>query len=1137
MSRRELNFSPIFSFDSPISFVESCPLKAITAVIKASPTPLNPLLSDPTSPDVGKAGDRWLAIRQQLSQVENEQNLFTLAVQGIQQAILADRVLLYRFKSPSQGEVVAETCKLDWTPMLSASIPALFFGREVQSKYSEVVEIQLIGEQSSPVTPYQLQLLEHYQVLRSVAIPIGGESEIWGLLVIQQCAQDEGWSLQDISWLEQIGTELAMRLQVLALRSQIQNQAHYTQTATQIASRLMERVQKTEDLRVSLVSTLHELRQLLEVDRVAIYRFNADGGGNFTQEAYGTESSNWAGVELPQRWQTHYQTHTQNWIPQQLSTWVFDTPGLQDSDSAIALILHQFQVQSSAIAPIFRDGQLWGLLGAYQSQKAHVWTEFERGCLSQISSQVGLALQQAESLQVAQQQRQQLEQIADQEEFMLRFVDRIHKSQRLDTILNITTQDLRQLLGTDRVVIYRFNLNGSGQFISESVASGWRSILGTAWSAPIGNCQALTQLRTEGIMRVSHETRLLAPTQVQTHAHEFCVDDILASQLPGAYVDLIESLGARSYLLTALYVGNRLWGFLGAYHNAAVRHWQPSDRKLIHQVGTQLAIAIQQSEQTELLAQAAEHEKALSRIYNKIRRSLDIPTAFSTTTQEVRQILEADRVVVYRFNSDWSGTFVAESVVSGWQSALNQGFAADLAKCPSLIQLQQEGETLDQSDPYSRRKLHAGFCVDDIYEMDFPSHYIEALDILSARAYLITPLFLGNKLWGLLAVYQNGKPRKWSIQETKLLDNIGAQFSTALQQAVALEKVQSQSQLLTEAAEREKAAKEMLQRHAIQVLMSVRPAFDGDLTVRAPVTEDEVGTIADAYNNTLQSLRRIVMQVQDSTANLAATSNRSEQAISDLARQAQFQFQALLRTLDQIQDMADTTEAVTSNAQQVEQAVQRANETVQIGDRAMNRTVDGILGIRETVAETGKKIKRLSESSQKISRVVNVINNFTSQTQLLALNASIEATRAGEYGRGFSVVADEVRSLARQSAVATTEIEKLVQEIQREMIEVSAAMELGIEQVVNGTNLVQETRQSLNAIVSSTEEISQLVVGITQAATDQTSQSQSLAETMAELAMTANQTSEEAVQISTSFQTLLHMAENLQTSVGKFKVN
>ena len=372
--------------------------------------------------------------------------------------------------------------------------------------------------------------------------------------------------------------------------------------------------------------------------------------------------------------------------------------------------------------------------------------------------------------------------------------------------------------------------------------------------------------------------------------------------------------------------------------------------------------------------------------------------------------------------------------------------------------------------------------------------------------------------------------------ELNALAQIGVQVGAALQQAEYLAQIQDQSEQLTNSAQREKADKEAVQREVMQLLSAVRPALEGDLTVRAPVTNNEVGTIADAYNNTLQSLRRIVTQVQQASRKVAQTSVDRESNIAKLTAQAQQQFMALGQATEHIQTMVNSTEAVGQSAQQVEVAVQTANQTLQAGDAAMNRTVDGILEIRETVAETSKRLKRLSESSQKVSRVVNLISNFTNQTQLLALNAAIEATRAGEYGRGFVVVADEVRSLARQSAEATTEIEQLVQDIQKSTAEVSTAMDKGIQQVAQGTAMVQDTRLTLNAIVDATSQISQLVEGITQATQVQTQEFQSVTTTMTEVAGIANKTSSDAMEISTSFQELLAMAKNLQASADQFKV-
>jgi twitching motility protein PilJ/methyl-accepting chemotaxis protein PixJ len=235
--------------------------------------------------------------------------------------------------------------------------------------------------------------------------------------------------------------------------------------------------------------------------------------------------------------------------------------------------------------------------------------------------------------------------------------------------------------------------------------------------------------------------------------------------------------------------------------------------------------------------------------------------------------------------------------------------------------------------------------------------------------------------------------------------------------------------------------------------------------------------------------------------------------------------------------MAQSVQIVANSAKQAEVAVQQAQDTVQEGDTAMNRTVDGILAIRDTVAETAKKVKHLGESSQKISTVVNLISTFAAQTNLLALNASIEAARAGEEGRGFAVVADEVRSLAQQSAEATIEIEKLVAAIQGETNEVVAAMEAGTEQVVMGTKLVDETRQSLNKIATASTQINHLVEEIAQATLVQSQASEAVTETMTDVAAIAQKTSTGASLVSESFKELLAVAQSLQEDVGQFRVS
>ncbi|MGB5973061.1 MAG: methyl-accepting chemotaxis protein, partial [Nodosilinea sp.] len=331
--------------------------------------------------------------------------------------------------------------------------------------------------------------------------------------------------------------------------------------------------------------------------------------------------------------------------------------------------------------------------------------------------------------------------------------------------------------------------------------------------------------------------------------------------------------------------------------------------------------------------------------------------------------------------------------------------------------------------------------------------------------------------------------------------------------------------------------KEGLQRNALQLLMDVDPVSQGDLTARAKVTEDEIGTVADSYNATISNLRKIVLQVQDAAQQVSNTTDTSQVSVQNLSASAAQQAEEILTTLERVQTMADSVQQVSANAGKAEVAVRQAAATVTQGDDAMNRTVEGIMAIRETVADTAKKVKRLGESSQKISNVVNLISGFAAQTNMLALNASIEASRAGEGGKGFAVVAEEVRELARQSAEATTEIEKLVASIQTETNAVVTAMESGTEQVVTGTQLVDETRQSLNQINAVSRQISELVAAIADATVVQSQASEAVTDTMNSMAATASQNSSAASQVSDSFTQLRSVAQALEAEVGRFKVS
>ena len=337
-------------------------------------------------------------------------------------------------------------------------------------------------------------------------------------------------------------------------------------------------------------------------------------------------------------------------------------------------------------------------------------------------------------------------------------------------------------------------------------------------------------------------------------------------------------------------------------------------------------------------------------------------------------------------------------------------------------------------------------------------------------------------------------------------------------------------------AEEQKKAKELLQRRALELLMEVDPVSRGDLTIRANVTADEVGTIADSYNAIIRSLRKLVLEVQGASQSVTQTATSNEMSVRSVSQEAMKQSESINSALQEIKVMAASSRGVETKAKQAEKGMQQAVSVLQEGDEAMNNTVLGISEIRETVSETAKKVKRLGETSQKISRIVNLISNFAAQTNLLALNAAIEAARAGEEGRGFSVVAEEVRDLAEQSAASTAEIEQLVEEIQAQTNEVVAAMETGTEQVVTGTKLVQNAREKLTQIAMVSKQVNGIVREIAFAADNQTKTSESMGQTMQSIAAIAQDTSKQSEDVARSFSELLQVAQDLQVSVSQFKV-
>ncbi len=1052
--------------------------------------------------------------------------IFKTAAHEMRMLLGVDRVTIYKFRDDYFGDFIFESESGGWPKLVGSGWEDTYIKEHQGGRFRNNEALVVDDVYNGGLSDCHVEVLEEFGIKSCLVVSIFQGQKLWGLFSAFQHTGARHWEESETKLLMQVSTQLGVALQQAEYLTQLEEQSSQiakTAQMEQATNKIVTKIRQSFDLDQIFRITCTEMRQLLKADRVGIFRFDPDSGfntGALVSEDVAVGFTPAMSVKIEDH--CFGEKHAENY--RKGRTWAVTDIYKANLADCYITTLSQLQVRANLVVPLMQETELWGLLCIHQCSEPRTWHKHEIQFAKQVAYQCGVALEQVQYLNKLQEQSTQLATMAETQKMVAKILTKLSHAQDIDSIYRTTNREVRQLIKCDRVAVYQFYPDWSGRFVAESVAKGWVQLVGP-----------------EDIQTVWPDTYLQETQGGRYRNREtFVVDDVYTIGHSECHLEILEQFEVRAYVLAPIFVADKLWGILGAYQNTGPRQWNNAEVTALTQVGQGVGTALQRvnyleqlEQQSNKYAKLAEREanfinllyKTGQRIAEHLQQgTLNPITLLRATSQELRLLLKADRVAVYRFNPNWSGEFVIEDVGGSYMRLVG----TDMAQVSDSLLKETKGGI------YRKNEVSV---VNDITNSNSLTFEQQALEQWGVKSYAIAPLFNGDQLWGLLAVYQNAELRTWEEGEVKLLVQMATQLGIALQQAESLDQIQHQSQQLAEAAQREKADKEALQQEVLQLLSAVRPALEGNLTVRAPVTESEVGTVADAYNNTLQSLRAIVQQVQDSSRKVAHTSQESDVALTSLTEQAQQQFQALEQALEQIQTMVEFTQGVGNSAQQVEASVQQANQIVRTGDEAMNRTVDGILAIRETVAETSKRIKRLSESSQKVSRVVNLISNFTTQTQLLALNASIEATRAGEYGRGFVVVADEVRTLARQSAEAATEIEQLVQEIQKGTAEVSTVMETGIQQVAQGTNLVTDARHNLNAIIEATSRISQLVEGITNATQLQTQEFQSVTKTMTEVAGIANKTSEDSKDISTSFKELLAMAQNLQRHADQFKVN
>ncbi|MEI1376915.1 GAF domain-containing protein [Nostoc sp. UHCC 0926] len=756
--------------------------------------------------------------------------IFKITVTEVRQLLKTDRVGVFRFYPDLgwEGEFIYEDVGGEWGSALAAKLRDHCFAAEFAGLYQQGRIKAMADIYQASISDCHVQMLERFQVRANIAAPLIKGKDLWGLLCIHQCSSPRQWEVSEIEFVQLIAEHLGVALQQADYLEQVKlqsaqlAQAKAREKAAEWQKTIaitIEKIRQFLDLESIFHTSTAELRRLLNADRVGIYRFNPDWSGEFVFEsvAEGWISLIHEQLQRPELRENISECSTKDLAkPPVADTYLQDTEGGSFSSCEVyrvcndiysagfsdcyIKILEIYQARAYVIIAIYHGQKLWGLLAVYQNAKTRDWQKDEVYLLTQVGTQLGVALQQAEFIQQMQIQAAEISKAAQRQRALANTVEKIRQSLEIEAIFKTTTQEVRRLLEVERVAIYRFYPDWSGEFVADSIVDGWM---------PLVKPQPLT------------ESVLVQGTKA------------------GKY--------ARNEIFVPISQGEKLWGLLVAYQNSQPRYWQDEEINLLAQVGVQLGVALQQAEslkqmqvQTQKLAQAAarerkaaEREKALAATVEKIRQSLDIDTIFATSTEEVRRLLEVDRVTIYRFRADWSGEFVAESLAPGWTPV------REIVPAMSTTGVAASGNYLQetQSGDFANSKT---LVIKDIYSSDDSIPYIALIELMEARAYMIVPIFQGEKLWGLLAAYQNIKPRDWQEDEVDLLMQIGTQLGVGLQQAELLEQTQRQKEELTQAFKE-------LQHTQSQLIQSEKMAGLGQLV--AGVSHEINNPISFIYGN------------------------------------------------------------------------------------------------------------------------------------------------------------------------------------------------------------------------------------------------------------------------------------------------
>ncbi len=732
------------------------------------------------------------------SQTNNDrtfQEFLQVTVETTRQTLRCDRVIIYSAGYLPKGLVIAESVDAKYTSILGTTIKDPFLTGEHLEMYSYDLPVTVDNIYTADIIKSDLEDLEKLGIKSLAIVPISYEDELIALLVAHQYGQHQSWHSESINILTERANAVSHAFSSIAKLGRAESQdvrqatkeqkKHHPQIMQSNEetnngnSNIQETEQKTKlqtdkyksfsEAVVNITNeqgqdnildtTVREVRHLLKCDRVVVYSLNRDDYGVVIAESVTSSWTKALGKTIDDPcFATRY---IEKYSQGRVRAW--NNVYGEDATPCYLEQLEALEVKAKIVTPIINEKKLFGLLIAHQCSETRNWQEQEIKWITEIATQVGLMLEYTnEYTKMLAENDQQVPErsLENEDKWNHHFTDAIQyirQSLKQEDILKASVKEVRRILDCDRVVVYSMNQDNRGEIVAESVAAAWTRTQGKVINDPCFEAKYLDQYRNGRVRAWSN---------------------IYESGLTQCYIEQLEQLEVKANLVTPIINEGKLFGLLVAHQCSDFRKWQAAEIRWVAQIATQVGFAL---DNAKLLADAKrlqhqlENETKLTKYYTDatryIRESLQQEDILEVSVEEVRRVLNCDRVVVYSMKQEDYGTIIAESVAPGWTRSLGR-----VINDPCFNTRHREH--------YRQGRVRAW---GNIYESGLTQCYIEQLEQLEVKANLAVPIISEGKLFGLVFAHQCSDFREWEQTEIRWVTQVATQVGLALDNAELLD--------------------------------------------------------------------------------------------------------------------------------------------------------------------------------------------------------------------------------------------------------------------------------------------------------------------------------------------------------------